>query len=91
MNFKDEHVDDFKKLFNERKERIRNFSGCTYLELWQDEHQASIFYTYSIWNQASDLENYRVSELFQDTWATVKKWFNAKPQAFSTNKIIEMP
>jgi hypothetical protein len=91
MHFKQEHIEDFKQLFESRKELIRNFEGCTYLELWQDEADSSIFYTYSIWKQPSDLESYRMSDLFQDTWSCIKKWFHDSPKAFSANKLIQLP
>lgn len=91
MTFKEEHVSDFKLLFEQRKERIRHFPGCTYLELWQDQTDKKIFYTYSIWQNPSNLEEYRMSELFQDTWSTVKAWFNEKPNAFSAENLISLP
>jgi heme-degrading monooxygenase HmoA len=37
MVFKEEEIDSFKLLFDERKSLIRNFEGCTHLELWQDK------------------------------------------------------
>ena len=37
LHFKNENIEEFKNLFEERKEKIRNFPGCSYLELWQDE------------------------------------------------------
>lgn len=91
MTFKEEHVEDFQKLFEERKERIRHFEGCSYLELWNDKQDRTIFYTYSIWEDASNLEQYRISDLFQDTWSTVKKWFHKKPEAFSADQLIALP
>jgi len=91
MSFKAEHVNDFVDLFNERKELIRHVEGCTYLELWQDEHQPNVYFTYSIWIEPNDLEQYRISPLFKDTWTTVKQWFNEAPQAFSANKLIQLP
>jgi quinol monooxygenase YgiN len=90
MTFKEEHIADFNALFDARKERIRNFPGCTYLELWNDQNDPSIFYTYSIWEHESNLEEYRISELFQDTWSTVKLWFKEKPQAFSATKLMSV-
>ena len=91
MSFETEHVEDFQRLFAERKEKIRNFPGCTYLELWQDHHDPTVFYTYSLWSDAQDLESYRLSGLFGDTWQTVKAWFREKPMAFSTNPIDRLP
>ncbi|MBL7765501.1 MAG: antibiotic biosynthesis monooxygenase [Chitinophagaceae bacterium] len=89
--FKQEHIADFKSLFESRKENIRHFNGCRYLELWQDKQDARVFYTYSIWDEESHLEDYRVSELFQDTWGTVKQWFDAAPQAFSADPLNILP
>ncbi|MBL7753302.1 MAG: antibiotic biosynthesis monooxygenase [Chitinophagaceae bacterium] len=90
LQFKQEHVSDFLELFDERKEQIRNFPGCTHLQLWQDADEPTIFYTYSWWNHADDLENYRISTLFQDTWGRVKKWFSAPPRAFSSHEMITL-
>ena len=91
MSFRYEHINDFKELFAERRERIRHFEGCSYLELWQDKDNPGIFYTYSLWDDAHNLEAYRVSDLFQETWMTVKQWFNDAPEAFSANKLIALP
>ncbi|GBL34616.1 hypothetical protein EMGBS15_02110 [Filimonas sp.] len=88
LSFKQEYIEDFKQLFESRKERIRSFEGCTYLELWQDHDDPSIFFTYSLWNDEIHLENYRISTLFQDTWTTVKQWFSDKPIAFSADKLM---
>lgn len=87
LSFKEEYIENFLLLFEERKQRIRNFEGCNYLELWQDKSEKGVFYTYSIWQEPSDLENYRISDLFQDTWTQVKQWFSHPPQAFSADKI----
>lgn len=90
LSFKHEHVNDFKQLFEERKLRIKNFEGCSLLELWQDHHIPSVFYTYSIWQDEDHLEDYRLSAFFEDTWFTVKQWFLEKPMAFSADKLMEV-
>lgn len=83
MEFQSAHVDDFLVHFNSIKNLIRNFPGVSQLELHRDSSQSNVFYTYSKWNGENDLEVYRKSELFKVTWAQVKLWFAAKPQAFS--------
>ena len=83
MEFQMDHVDDFLVHFNSIKSLIRNFPGVLHLELHRDTSQSNVFYTYSKWNDESDLEVYRDSELFKVTWAQVKLWFGAKPRAFS--------
>lgn len=87
MEFEEEKISDFLSLFEERKLKIRNTQGCNYLELWQDETDKNVYYSYSIWDSVDDLNNYRNSEFFQDTWLKFKSWFKNKPQVFSTNKI----
>ncbi len=83
MTFKPEQVDTFLQVFNERKTAIRASKGCEHLELWRDQDDPRIFFTYSFWNAPADLENYRHSELFRDTWALTKILFDAKPEAWS--------
>ena len=43
MVFREEEVESFKQLFTERKSLIRNFEGCTHLELLQDKTNPNIF------------------------------------------------
>ena len=83
MTFHQEKVNDFRKIFDERKEKIASFPGCTKLELLNDRN---IFFTYSIWDNEESLEKYRTSELFQATWALVKPLFSAKTEAWSVRK-----
>jgi (4S)-4-hydroxy-5-phosphonooxypentane-2,3-dione isomerase len=91
LTFKPEFVDLFLQLFEERKVAIRNVEGCNLLELWHDKQDVNSFYTYSIWQHEFDLENYRTSAFFQDTWSLIKPWFGTKAIAFSTEKLISMP
>lgn len=87
MNFNEEHVSDFLSLFEERKATIRSFKGCNHLELWRDSKQHSVFFTYSIWDSEADLDNYRFSEFFKDTWGKTKALFAEKPQAWSVARM----
>ena len=83
MTFKAEEVNKFTGLFDERKQTIKSFPGCTHLELWQDNANENVFFTYSIWNSEADLNHYRFSEFFKDTWGKTKVLFSQKPQAWS--------
>jgi len=90
MTFEPQHIADFTTLFENRKEKIRNCEGCTSLTLLQDKNDNRIFFTYSYWQDESYLELYRNSELFNDTWKTVKQWFAAKAEAWSVNDLIKL-
>jgi len=91
MSFFPEKITKFLDVFHQNKEQIRNFNGNTFLELYQDKDNKSVFFTYSIWKSENDLENYRKSELFSEVWANTKVLFNDKPQAWSVNKIETLP
>ena len=83
MTFREDSVKDFTDLFESRKQTIRSFPGCTHLELWQDNTHANIFFTYSTWDSQADLDHYRFSDFFKDTWSKTKTLFAEKPQAWS--------
>lgn len=83
MTFVEDKVQDFIALFEERKQHIRNFKGCSHLELWQDNSQTNVFFTYSKWESQSALDHYRFSAFFKDTWGRTKALFAAPPNAWS--------
>jgi len=90
MSFEPSKIEVFLENFNEKKENIRNFKGCRFLELYRDKQQGNIFFTYSYWETEADLENYRHSTLFKDVWSKTKPLFNAKPEAWSVDKITSL-
>lgn len=83
MTFVPEKVPQFLSLFEERKAEIAAFPGCGHLELWQENGAGNIFFTYSLWDTEDDLENYRNSALFKDTWKRTKSLFEADAEAWS--------
>ena len=83
MTFLDDKTDAFIQLFEERKERIKSSRGCSHLELWQDPKKPNVFFTYSNWETEADLDHYRFSDFFKDTWGKTRAMFAEKPQAWS--------
>ena len=65
MSFHPENIDRFVSIFEEKKEFIRNSSGCRLLELYRGKQDSNIFFTYSYWEKEEDLEAYGKSELFK--------------------------
>jgi autoinducer 2-degrading protein len=90
LSFRPDAVEEFMTIFHESKSLIRNAPGCLRLELLQDTNQPNVLSTYSWWNHENDLENYRHSSLFIDTWAKTKPLFNDKPQAWSFNQVEKL-
>ncbi len=92
MTFREDETENFLALFNERKNLIRTFEGCSHLELWQQAGIPNVFFTYSMWESEQHLDHYRFSELFKDTWAKTKALFADKPQAWSVEqKMVVQP
>ncbi|MDW5289799.1 antibiotic biosynthesis monooxygenase family protein [Formosa sp. PL04] len=91
MSFEPTKVDEFLNLFDSKKELIRNFEGCEFLELYRDKQHDNIFFTYSYWAEEQYLENYRHSDLFISVWTETKKLFNNKPEAWSVDKMVSLP
>jgi len=89
MSFQPEKIDEFREIFNASKHLIRNFKGCSHLELLNDINEPGIFFTYSYWEHENDLNTYRHSALFESVWSKTKVLFAAKPEAWSvTQKVI---
>ncbi len=91
LSFHEKNIEAFLANFELMKEKIRNAPGNRFLELYQDKNNPGIFFTYSFWEDETDLENYRQSELFYDIWNFTKKLFNDKPEAWSVDKIASLP
>lgn len=91
LSFHKENIPAFLENFNLMKEKIRNSPGNRFLELYQDQNNPEIFFTYSYWETPEDLENYRNSALFDEVWTFTKKLFNDKPEAWSVNKLATLP
>lgn len=86
LTLQEDKIEDFKYHFEQYKEQIRHFPGCQLLEVYQDMNQPSVWFTYSYWNDETDLEEYRKSDLFGEVWPYVKKLFKDRAEAWSLNK-----
>lgn len=92
MTFDPDRVNDFNELFEGVKQKIRGFPGCHHLSLLQGvAPKENVFMTYSHWDSESDLDAYRHSELFGDTWTKTKAMFSDKPSAISLEEIQRLP
>jgi len=91
LSLQEDQIKKFLSNFNNQKLSIRNFPGCQFLELYNDKHMKNVFFTYSYWDNEDALNNYRHSELFQGIWAVTKPMFNAKPEAWSVDKLESLP
>ena len=87
MEFKPENVSAFVNIFKTYKDKIITFDGCHSVELLRDFNTQNIFFTYSIWDSESSLNNYRESNTFKDIWSKTKPLFSSKAKAWSVKEI----
>ena len=79
---------EFLAIFEEMREHIRGFAGCSHLELWRSTADPRVFFTYSVWASEEALESYRQSALFADTWRRTKALFGARAEAWSVGVLM---
>lgn len=90
MTFVSEKVGDFLKVFEESQQLIRNFDGCSHLELLNDINNSNIYFTYSYWESEDHLNTYRHSDLFTGVWSKTKVLFAAKTEAWSVEQKVKL-
>jgi len=89
MTFQPNKTAEFVQVFEESKEKIRNFPGCQHLSLLNAKLNSTIFFTYSKWDSEVELDNYRKSELFQTTWAKTKILFAERAEAWTVEELFK--
>jgi len=87
MTFQPDKVEQFLEIFKASAEKIRNFPGCTYLELLRVKDNPNVFFTFSRWETEHSLEVYRNSPLFIKTWGETKQLFYEKANAWSLEEM----
>jgi autoinducer 2-degrading protein len=78
----------FLDIFDAVKKQIRAQEGCSGLEILKSEEDGRIsLWTISLWKDESDLDRYRSSALFKQTWSEVKPLFSGKARAWTLTSI----
>ena len=90
MTFAADKTDEFQTRFHNIKDKILGFEGCELLELYRDNSDANVFFTYSYWQSEQYLNQYRNSDFFKEVWSHTKKMFTKKPEAWSVDKIVSL-
>ena len=87
MTFATDKTAQFESVFLEKQKHIAVFPGCSEVALRKDVNNNHIYFTISMWESESALNEYRNSKLFAETWTTVKQWFAAKAEAWSLGEV----
>ena len=87
LKFQKDKVADFLNLFDNVVTKVNAYPGCQQMHMVRDLNDETLFFTYSVWENTTALENYRNSTLFQTIWPQIKPWFSEKAEAWSTEKV----
>jgi quinol monooxygenase YgiN len=90
MTFQNDGTAEFLRIFDQYQSRIRGAEGCTSLALLRDTSDARVFFTYSLWEKAEYIDQYRQSEVFGEVWPRVKTLFAEPAQAWSVESIVTL-
>jgi heme-degrading monooxygenase HmoA len=77
----------FEDFFRRQKAHIEGFAGCQRAQLLRDTAQPATYYTLSEWNSEDDLNAYRASDFFAETWRITKSLFDDRAGAFSADPV----
>lgn len=83
MTFREEGIERFYPVFNRVKHDILQFPGCRSLQLLRAKDNPAMLFTLSTWDREEDLDVYRSSELFRETWIQTKALFKGKAEAWT--------
>ena len=77
----------FEQFFAAEARGISQWPGCLGVEAYRDRDRPGRFFTRSSWQDQEALEAYRASDFFRGNWKTVKAWFAAPAEAWSTEAL----
>ena len=87
LSFQPDKCADFETKFQEIKQLIENQNGCEEVKLFRSKKDGNVYFTWSFWESEEALNAYRETPFFDSVWSEVKQWFNARPEAWSTEEI----
>jgi len=87
LTIQEHQIDEFLTMFSKNGPLIRQSKGCEGVKLVRDTYRPYIFFTISKWKTEADLERYRRSKLFKDTWQFTRSLFMLPAKAWTTNEL----
>ena len=87
MTFRPGTEADFQQVFADSAPTIRTFKGLIEVNAYADVANPQVYFTISRWESEDDLNNYRKSEFFKQTWTRTKALFEAKAEAWSLETV----
>jgi len=83
-------MEAFRNIYAERNPFKNGVQGCMSVKIMKDVTEENIYYIVSHWDRPEDLEAYRQSDYFKETWPMVKAQLATRAEAFSMTEIEEV-
>ena len=83
----DASINAFQEIYRSRNPFTKGVKGCREVKVLKDVDHDDVYYTFSIWDSNEDLEAYRQSNYFAETWPMVKAQLAKRAEAFSMTEI----
>jgi len=79
----------FEDIYERRNPHKKSVKGCLDVKVMRDVNEENVYYTVSTWESNGDLEAYRQSPYFKETWPMVKANLAKRAEAYSMMEIEE--
>ena len=89
MHFRPDEVDTFLKIYRESRPFIVEMRGCQGVSLHRQAGKPEVMFTISRWDSEEDLNHYRNSDFFKQTWMKTKALFENRADAWSLEEITQ--
>lgn len=87
MHFRPEEVESFIDIYRKSRPFILEMKGCLGVSLHSQAGKPEIMFTISKWDSEEDLNHYRNSDFFKQTWTKTKALFESSADAWSLEEI----
>jgi heme-degrading monooxygenase HmoA len=87
LSFKESVHDLFPGIFENAKPVILKEFGCNKVRLWKDKGETGVYFTISEWDSEDELNKYRKSDFFKNTWSKTKIMFEQKAEAWTVSPL----
>lgn len=83
-------LEAFRVIYDARNPMKNKVKGCRSVKIMKEINDENVYYTVSMWDSDADLEAYRSSAYFKETWPMVKAHLAVRAEAFTLKDITEL-
>lgn len=81
----------FKQTLKDYQKALKEQKGCMHLDMFSDKKEKDIFYSYTIWDNDTNLKKYRKSALYKELSGKILPLCDKEPKAWTVDEAFEKP